>query len=66
KTFSITKKSGFTKRSYQAITMDTSLSLLNKFFETNSNAIITDDDMKPVQIVTKVDLLAYMAKEISL
>ncbi|KAM9906626.1 hypothetical protein OXX79_001457 [Metschnikowia pulcherrima] len=66
KSFSIAKKSGFTKRSYQAITMDTSLSLLNKFFETNSNAIITDDDMKPVQIVTKVDLLAYMAKEVSL
>ncbi|OBA22864.1 cystathionine beta-synthase [Metschnikowia bicuspidata var. bicuspidata NRRL YB-4993] len=66
KSFSITKKSGFTKRSYQTITLDTSLSLLNKFFETNSNAIITDKEMKPVQIVTKVDLLAYMAKEVSL
>lgn len=66
KSFSITKKSGFTKRSYQAITLDTSLSLLNKFFETNSNAIITDSEMKPVQIVTKVDLLAFMAKEISI
>ncbi|GEQ71751.1 hypothetical protein JCM33374_g5437 [Metschnikowia sp. JCM 33374] len=66
KSFTINKKSGFTKRSYQAITLDTSLSLLNKFFETNSNAIITDDEMKPVQIVTKVDLLAFMTKEISL
>lgn len=65
KSFSIDKQSGFTKRSYQAITLDTSLALLNKFFETNSNAIITDEDLKPVQIVTKVDLLAYMTKEVT-
>lgn len=65
KSFSIAKQSGFTKRLYQSITMDTPLSLLNKFFETNSNAIITDNELKPVQIVTKVDLLSYMAKELS-
>ncbi|CUM55368.1 uncharacterized protein AC631_02136 [Debaryomyces fabryi] len=62
KSFTITKKSGFTKRSYEPITMDTSLALLNKFFETNSNAIVTDEDYKPVQIVTKVDLISYLTK----
>lgn len=62
KSFTITKKSGFTKRGYEPITLDTSLATLNKFFETNSNAIITDEELKPVQIVTKVDLLSYLAK----
>lgn len=62
KSFDISKQSGFTKRNYQPITLDTSLSLLNKFFETNSNAIITDEELKPVQIVTKVDLLSYLTK----
>lgn len=65
KSFSITKESGFTKHAYEAITLDTSLQLLNKFFETHSNAIITDEDLKPVQIVTKVDLLSYLTKNIS-
>ncbi|EEQ35934.1 cystathionine beta-synthase [Clavispora lusitaniae] len=65
KSFSINKKSGFTKKSYEPITLDTSLALLNKFFETHSNAIITDNELKPVQIVTKVDLLSYMTKNIS-
>ncbi|ODV77385.1 cystathionine beta-synthase [Suhomyces tanzawaensis NRRL Y-17324] len=64
KSFNITKESGFTKRSYEPITLETSLSLLNKFFETNSNAIITDDDYKPVQIVTKVDLISFLTKNI--
>ena len=62
KSFSITKDSGYTKRKYEPITMDTPLRLLNKFFETNSNAIITDDDYKPVQIVTKVDLISFLTK----
>lgn len=65
KSFSIDKQSGFTKKLYQAITLDTPLSLLNKFFETHSNAIITDLELKPVQIVTKVDLLSYMTKELT-
>lgn len=65
KSFDISKQSGFTKRSYQAITLETPLNLLNKFFETHSNAIVTDSDLKPVQIVTKVDLLSYMTKEIT-
>lgn len=62
KSFGISKASGFTKRSYEPITMNTSLELLNKFFETNSNAIVTDDEYKPVQIVTKVDLISYLTK----
>ncbi|CCG22504.1 Cys4 cystathionine beta-synthase [Candida orthopsilosis Co 90-125] len=65
KSKSVNKESGFTKRNYDIITLDTKLSVLNKFFETNSNAIITDDDLKPVQIVTKVDLLSYLTKNLS-
>lgn len=64
KSFSINKESGFTKKSYEPITLDTPLPLLNKFFETHSNAIITDSELKPVQIVTKVDLLSYMTKNL--
>lgn len=62
KSFSIDKKSGYTKKSYQPISVNTPLSLLNKFFETHSNAIVTDEHLKPVQIVTKVDLLSFMTK----
>ncbi|EGV65101.1 cystathionine beta-synthase [Yamadazyma tenuis] len=62
KSFTITKESGYSKRKYEPITLDTSLALLNKFFETNSNAIITDDEYKPIQIVTKVDLISFLAK----
>lgn len=62
KSFNITQKSGYTKRLYQPITVDTPLSLLNKFFETNSNAVVTDEDRKPVQIVTKVDLISFLTK----
>ncbi|CAH6719461.1 cystathionine beta-synthase [[Candida] jaroonii] len=65
KSFSITKESGYSKRQYEAISLKTPLILLNKFFETNSNAIITDDDYKPIQIVTKVDLISFLAKNTS-
>jgi len=65
KSFTITKESGFTKKSYEPISLDTSLSLLNKFFETHSNAIITDEDLKPVQIVTKVDLISFLTKNVA-
>ena len=65
KSFTIAKESGFTKRSYEPITLDTPLALLNKFFETNSNAIITDDELKPVQIVTKVDLISFLTKNVA-
>lgn len=65
KSFAITKESGFTKRQYEPITLNTPLALLNKFFETNSNAIITDEDYKPIQIVTKVDLISFLTKNAS-
>lgn len=66
KSFDIVKKSGYAKRRYQPITLDTPLSLLNKFFETNSNAIITDEEYNPVQIVTKVDVISYLTNNASL
>ncbi|RLV92125.1 Cystathionine beta-synthase [Spathaspora sp. JA1] len=65
KSFTISQEPGFTKRKYHPITLETSLATLNKFFETNSNAIVTDENMKPVQIVTKVDLLSYLTTNLA-
>lgn len=52
------------KRRFVEITMDTSLSALNRFFEWQSAAIVTEKDdkgsMKPVAVVTKVDLLTWL------
>jgi cystathionine beta-synthase len=49
------------------ITMDSPLSALNRFFEWQSAAIITERDekgtLKPVAVATKVDLLTYMLSE---
>ena len=56
------------KRKFVKITMDTPLSALNRFFEWNSAAVVTEDDMekdggmKPVAVVTKVDLLTWLVK----
>ncbi|KAA8652304.1 cystathionine beta-synthase CYS4 [Aspergillus tanneri] len=51
-------------RKFVEITMDTPLSVLNRFFEWNSAAIVTEKDehgaMKPVAVATKVDLLTWM------
>jgi len=51
-------------RGFIEITMDTPLSVLNRFFEWNSAAIVTEKDasgaMKPLAVVTKVDLLSWM------
>lgn len=51
-------------RQFIEITMDTPLSVLNRFFEWNSAAIVTERDetgaMKPVAVATKVDLLTWM------
>lgn len=51
-------------RKFIEITMDTPLSVLNRFFEWNSAAIVTERDqqgvMKPVAVATKVDLLTWM------
>lgn len=52
------------RRQFIEITMETPLSVLNRFFEWNSAAVVTEKDssgaMKPVAIVTKVDLLTWM------
>jgi len=56
-----------TKRPYREITEDTRLGDLQKFFDKNSNAIVTakDKDGKLVvkKVVTKVDLLSYLVKK---
>lgn len=52
------------------ITLDTPLSVLNRFFEWNSAAIITERDengtIKPVAVATKVDLLTWLLRQNSL
>ncbi|KAK7899698.1 cystathionine beta-synthase [Exophiala xenobiotica] len=60
------------RRHFVEITVDTPLSALNRFFEWQSAAIVTEKDssdssgsgkgpaMKPVAVVTKVDLLTWM------
>ncbi|KKK26095.1 hypothetical protein AOCH_002141, partial [Aspergillus ochraceoroseus] len=51
-------------RKFVEITLDTPLSVLNRFFEWNSAAVVTDRDeagtLRPVAVVTKVDLLTWM------
>lgn len=51
-------KSG--KKKFVGFTIDAKLSDLNQFFEKNSSAIITNG-LTPVHIVTKMDLLGYLA-----
>ncbi|KZF21553.1 putative cystathionine beta-synthase [Xylona heveae TC161] len=51
------------------ITVDTPLSALSRFFEWNSAAVVTERDeksaagLKPLAIVTKVDLLTWLVKQ---
>ncbi|KIH87885.1 cystathionine beta-synthase [Sporothrix brasiliensis 5110] len=57
------------KRGFVEITMDTPLSVLSRFLEWNSAAIVTERSgdartAKPVAVVTKVDLLTWMMKEL--
>lgn len=51
-------------RKFVEITKETPLSVLNRFLEWNSAAVVTERDeqgsMKPVAVVTKVDLLTWM------
>jgi cystathionine beta-synthase len=57
------------KRSFVDITVDTPLAALNRFFEHNSAAVVTErttDGVKAVHVVTKVDLLTYLARNQSL
>jgi cystathionine beta-synthase len=49
------------------ITMETKLSSLSRFFEHNSAAVVTeqkDSALKPVAVVTKVDLLGWLVKRV--
>lgn len=50
-------KSG--KKKFVQFTESSKLDELNKFFEKNSSAIITDG-LRPIHIVTKMDLLSYL------
>ena len=55
------------RSSFVEITMDTPLDELNRFFQWNSAAVVTEkiqgnQSLKPVAIVTKVDLLQWMVK----
>ncbi len=65
------KGKGKDKRKFVEITMDTPLTALNRFFEWQSAAVVTERDlsetggggkgtMKPVAVVTKVDLLTWL------
>jgi cystathionine beta-synthase len=51
-------------RRFIEITLDTPLSVLNRFFEWNSAAVVTERDnqgiVKPVAVATKVDLLTWL------
>lgn len=56
------------KRKFIQITMDTPLSALSRFLEWNSAAVVTEkgregEALRPVAVVTKVDLLTYMVKQ---
>lgn len=56
------------RRKFVEITMDSPLSNLSRFLEWNSAAIVTERDkekvhgLKPVAVVTKVDLLSWMIR----
>jgi cystathionine beta-synthase len=59
------------RRKFVQITMETPLTALSKFFEWNSAAIVTETRAedgghlpKPVAVVTKVDLLSWMVKQV--
>lgn len=54
------------KRKFVEITLDTPLKALSRFFEWNSAAVVTEKEdgiMKPVAVVTKVDLLTWLVKQ---
>lgn len=57
-------KSVSKRKQFVEITMDTPLTALNRFFEWQSAAIVTERDdkgtLKPAAVVTKVDLLTWM------
>ena len=54
------------KRKFVEITLDTPLRALSRFFEWNSAAVVTEreaDWMRPVAVVTKVDLLSWLVRQ---
>ncbi|KAI1153362.1 putative cystathionine beta-synthase [Nemania diffusa] len=62
---------GAKRRKFVEITLDTPLTELNHFFEWNSAAVVTESSgdkgktlSKPVAVVTKVDLLTWMVKQV--
>lgn len=60
------KKNKGGRREFVEITRETKLSDLNKFFEWNSAAVVTervDGEPRAVAVVTKVDLLTWMVKQ---
>lgn len=53
------------RREFVEITRDTKLADLNKFFEWNSAAVVTervDKELRAVAVVTKVDLLTWLVR----
>ncbi|EFX02952.1 cystathionine beta-synthase [Grosmannia clavigera kw1407] len=57
------------RQKFVEITMDTPLSVLSKFLEWNSSAVVTERSgdaraAKPVAVVTKVDLLTHVMKKL--
>lgn len=59
---------GDQKRTFVEITLDTPLNALNRFLEWNSAAVVTEREgaegtMKPLAVVTKVDLLSWLVKQ---
>lgn len=67
-----TAKQGGRRRGFVEITLDTPLSELSNFFEWNSAAVVTEPSgdgkktslSRPVAVVTKVDLLTWMVKQV--
>ncbi|KAI1115943.1 putative cystathionine beta-synthase [Nemania sp. NC0429] len=60
---------GKRRRKFVEITLDTPLAELSNFFEWNSAAVVTEPGdgealSKPVAVVTKVDLLTWMVKQV--
>lgn len=54
------------RREFVEITKETTLTDLNKFFEWNSAAVVTeqvDGEHRAVAVVTKVDLLTWMVRQ---
>lgn len=58
------------RRKFVEITLDTPLRALSRFFEWNSAAVVTEKEgegkdswMKPVAVVTKVDLLGWLVRQ---